>query len=89
MGIEKKPFVNYTLEEEKKPKQDIVAVRLNKEERAELEEFKEDLNINSDSKALKLGLKIGKNVLQATFTRPLLAYLFKKDRVKLEDFKNF
>lgn len=90
MPIKKKPFVSYTLEEDQKEKSDIVAVRLNKEERAELEEVKEDLNIKSDSKALKIsGLKIGRNVIQSTFTRPLLKYLFKKDRQKLEDFKDF
>ena len=90
MPLEKKPFVSYTLDGEQKEKPDIVAVRINKEERAELEEIKEDLNINSDSKALKIsGLKIGRNVIQSTFTRPLLKYLFKKDRSKLEDFKNF
>lgn len=90
MVLKKKPFVSYTLEGEKKDKPDIVAVRLNKEERAKLEELKEDLNIKSDSKALKVsGLIIGRNVLHSTFTRPLLRYLFKKDRQKLEDYKDF
>lgn len=87
--IEKKPFINYTLEEEKKKTKDIFTVRVNLEERAMLEEIKEDLNIKSDSKALKISALIGKNVLQGTFSRPILRYLFKKERQKLEDFKNF
>lgn len=89
MAIEKKPFVNYTLDENKKPYKDVITVRLNQDERAWLEELKEDLNLKSDSTALKTGALIGKNVLQGTFTRPILRYLFKKDRQKLEDFKNF
>lgn len=89
MSIEKKPFVNYTLEEDKKENKEIFTVRINKEERAWLEELKEDLNIKSDSKALKIGALIGKNVIQAQFTRPILRYLFKKDRLKLEEFKSF
>ncbi len=89
MPIKKAPFRSYTLEEDKKDRPDIFTVRLNKEERAWLEEVKEDLNIKSDSKALKIGAFIGKNVLHTLFTRPILRYLFKKDRQKLEDFKNF
>jgi len=88
--IKKKPFTSYTLEEDKKEEKDTFTVRVNKQERKELEELKEDLNIKSDSKALKLaGLTIGRNVLHSTFTRPLLKYLFSKERQKLEDFKSF
>lgn len=87
--IDKKPFVNYTLDENKKEYKDVFTVRVNQEERIILEELKEDLNIKSDSKALKIGALIGRNVLQHTFNRPLLRYLFKKERLKLEDFKNY
>ena len=85
----KKPFVNYTLDEDKIGKKDKFTVRINTEERKWLEEIKEDLNIASDSKALKFSALIGKNVLQRTFSRDILKYLFKKDRKKLEDIKNF
>jgi hypothetical protein len=83
-NIEKEPFVKYSLEESTK---DVFSVRLNKEERLWLNEVKEDLNIEQDSKALKFCALIGRNVLQNTFSRPVLKYLFKKDRIKLEDFK--
>ena len=89
MTIKKKPFVSYTLEEDKKKFKDVFTVRVNSQERAWLEDLKEDLNIKSDSKALKMGALIGKNVIQSTFTRPILRYLFKKERLKLEDFKNY
>ena len=86
--LPKEPFRTYTLDEDKKSK-DIFTVRVNKEERELLEQIKEDLNIKSDGKALKIAALIGKNVLHNTFTRPILKYLFKKERQKLEDFKNF
>ena len=86
MSLKQVPFRKYNLGK----KEDTFTVRLNEEERKQLEELKEDLNINSDSKALKVaGLIIGRNVLHSIFTRQLLKYLFKKDRQKLEDFKKF
>ena len=69
-------------------KEDIISVRLNKEERAWLEEIKEDLNIRSDGKALKLSSFIGKNVVQAMFTRKILTYLFSDQRVKLNEIED-
>lgn len=87
MPIEKPPFVRQTLGDD--PKADTFTVRLNPEERAMLEELKELLNVAQDSKALKIAARVGLNVLQRTFSKELLAYLFKKERTKLEDFKNF
>jgi hypothetical protein len=89
MPVSKVPFTSYTLDKDKKEIKDVFSVRLNQEERAWLDELKEDLNIKSDSKALKIGALIGKNVIQSQFTRPVLRYLFKKDRLKLTDYKNF
>lgn len=90
MVIEKTPFrATHIWEEEKKEKPDTFTVRLNMEERQWLEEIKEDLNIANDSSALKYSAFIGKNVLHTLFSRPLLRYLFKKERVKLENYKSF
>ena len=86
MALKKKPFVAYNIGEKKT---DTFTVRVNPEQRAWLEEIKEDLNIKSDSKALKIAAFVGRNVLHQLFTRPLLRYLFKKERVKLEHYKNF
>lgn len=80
----RKPF-----ERQKEEKVDVFTIRLNTEERAWLEQAKEYLNIKSDSKTIKLLAFIGKNVLHNTFSAPLLKYLFKKERQKLEDFKDF
>lgn len=86
--IEKKPFVNYTLEEDKK-KEVVKSVWLNEKDQAELERLKEIFNVKSDSKALKIALKVSLNLIGALFGTTLAKYLFKKDRSKLEDFKDF
>ncbi len=79
----KVPFRSYTTDEERaeRPADKYgrpISVRLNDEERAWLNEIKEDLGINSDSRALKVAAMAGKNVLQTMFTRKILRYLFKK-----------
>jgi len=85
MEIEKEPFVRYKLEEEKEQEEgEVFSVRLNKEEREWLNEIKEDLNIAQDGKALKTAAFIGKNVLQALFSKKILKYMFKNERKKLE-----
>jgi len=62
--IEKKPFVPYTLEEERdNSKSVVIPVRINAEERKMLNEIKLLLNINSDSKALKVSARAGLDVL--------------------------
>jgi len=84
------PFVPFTLEEEKQltPKK-VFSVRMNEQEVLWLEEIKEDLNIKSDSRALKFSAWAGKNVLQRTFSRKILKYLFNPNREKLTDYKNY
>ena len=77
MTIAKQPFVRYRLEEEPKIR-DIISVSLNKEERAWLNELKRTLNLNNDSKTLKIGAFIGKNVIQQMFSPPIQRVLFKK-----------
>ena len=81
----KKPFVSYTLDEDKKKTRDIFSISLNQEEREWLDGLKKDLDVKSDGQALKLGALIGKNVLQALFTRPFLRYLFRKERKRFDD----
>ncbi len=83
----KQPFKSYKIDDGK-PK-DVFTVRVNSDERRMLEELKEDLNIKSDSKALKIGALVGRNVLHSIFTRSILRYLFKKDRKKLDEYRNF
>ena len=81
-----KPFQRTRLDEDKEQDtREVITISLNKDERAWLEEIKEDLNIKQDGKAIKTAAFIGRNVTQAIFTRKFLAYLFKKDRSKLTE----
>ncbi|GEM_PF-4623649 len=82
MPITQKPFTPTRLEEER---EDVIAVRLNAEERALIEELKELLNIKQDSKALKMAALVGRNVLHGTFGPKFLKWLFKNERSKLEE----
>ena len=84
VGLEKVPFVRYN----ENKKDDTFTVKLNKDERELLERMKESLDIKSDSKALKLFALIGFKSATSMFSEPFLKYLFKKDRVRLSDYKN-
>ena len=77
------------LDEERDSFEPVFSVRINAEERVWLDEIKEDLNIKADSKALKVAAFIGKNVIQQQFGRTLLKYLFKKERDKLSNIKQY
>ena len=87
MVIEKKPFVTYTLEEERtwKPKQDTVSVRLNDDDRYKLMKAKKLLDMPSDSKALKFVFKVGLRYLINTYGEDDLAYLFNPSRKKISE----
>lgn len=83
--LEKKPFVNYSLDEEKKDKPDIISLRLTDEERKKLNTTKLILNIPSDGTALKIMAEIGLNVIHSTFPPKILAYLTKEKRVRIDE----
>lgn len=87
MPLGKKPFVNYTLDEEKakKPKRDIFSISLNEKERVLLNRFKQETNIPMDSKALKVAAIIGMNVSNSIFGTQILKYLSSQDRTKIID----
>jgi len=87
MPIVKEPFRKYKLDEEG-GKQDIVSVRLNKDERDILNKYKALFNIKSDGKMLKMGFIIGANVLHRDFPPKILKYLMRGDRIKLSDFED-
>jgi hypothetical protein len=63
--LEKKPYVSYTLEEEKEETtSETINIRLNAIDRARLDELKWFLNESKDGTVLKYALEIAKNVLQ-------------------------
>ena len=88
--LEKKPFQSYRLPEEKiNDKSMVIPVRANLQEQAMIQAIKEQLNIHSDSKALKIAARVGLDVLQQTFTPKVLSYLCKEKRERLSDYKDF
>ena len=80
----KKPFVTYTLDEDKEqdPKVEVISLKLNKEERALIEELKRYTNYGQDAKVIKLGLAVLKKSILATFGAELFSKLTSNDRRK-------
>jgi hypothetical protein len=74
-----KPFYRKNLKKEGGDKL-LLTLRLNKEERALLDEIKDVLDINSDGGALKLSAFKGWLVLQRTLGKDTLKWLCSKER---------
>lgn len=83
MSLKKKPFVNYTLEEDKPDPLEVgrrFTVRLNAQEYKELKDFMRIFNLRNESTTLKLLAEVGKNVSVNTFGAQKLRWLFSPDR---------
>lgn len=87
MVLEKKPFVNYTLEDDRSTDSVVLPVRVNLDEQGMIRVGKTLLNINSDSKTLKILARVGLDVLQRTFSDKTLKYLCSEKRERLTDYK--
>lgn len=88
MTLEKHKFQSYTDEEERaNAKRKVVPVSCNNKELDMIKELRLLLNINSESKALKMGAEIGLNVIQGLFSKKTLKYLCKEKRERLTDWK--
>jgi hypothetical protein len=74
------PFYRKTLKDGEDTKL-LLTIRLNIEERAQLDQIKRDLDINSDGAALKLCCFRGYSVLQSTLGAQNLSWLASKDRL--------
>ncbi len=77
-SFDKAPFVRKHLD----TTTDMVSIRLNQSERAELQALKDQLRIDADSTAFKASLNIARNVLQAIFGNELLPFLCSPRRVR-------
>lgn len=65
MSIEKQPYINYTLDEDKEEAtSETINIRLNSLDRSRLNELKWFLNESKDGTVLKYALEFTKNVLQ-------------------------
>lgn len=87
MPLEKEPFRNYTLDQDKvDPLKTgkVFTIRLNAEQYQQLREDMKDFNIRNESSMIKLLATTGRNVLHGTLGRKNIRWLFRGDRVKLE-----
>lgn len=86
MALEQEPFVKYNLDK----KEDTFTVKLNEEERAELEQVKKAIEQTKDSTALKQAAKVGAKVILSRETGLLLAVILnnrrKNKRLGIADF---
>ena len=83
MPIEKKPFVNYTLEEDKQDKEvETISLKINKQEREQIEQLKKLTNYGQDSKVIKLSMVIARNVILNNFGSDLFQKLTSTSRTK-------
>ena len=82
--IEKKPFVNYTLDEDKEEAtSETINIRLNSLDRERLDELKWLLNESKDGTVLKYALEIGRNVLQANLSEKSWLRICSERRIRL------
>lgn len=87
MPLKKKPFVSYTLDEDKKNPQEagkVFTIRLNAKEYRELREDMAILNIPREGTAYKFIHDTGRNVLHNTFGATGLKKIFNPRRIKEE-----
>jgi hypothetical protein len=85
-NIETKPFVRKNLDEDKEETgYEVIAIRINKEEREIINWIKDSLNYTADSKAIKTAMIIGKNVLQTAIGQGLLFNLTKENRYRTKN----
>ncbi len=89
MTLQRPPFTSTRLEEERAlDNAETISIKLNREERAELEQDKELLDIGPDGAAVKLLVEIGRKVLRNTFSDRSLRYLVSLKRVRYDGRKS-
>lgn len=89
MPLEKQPFVNYTLEEQKEMGKygRPFTLRCNKKEWEDLKALMAMFDVKGPGTAMKIAAFSYLRVLQSHLHPRYLAYLFKKDRARLSDYE--
>ena len=73
------PFTKKNLEDNTR---DIISISFNLEERAKLEQFKQETRIPHDSKAIKFLMEVGFNVIHSDLGSKNIKYLASENRTK-------
>jgi len=83
MTIEKIPFKNYTLDEDKVVGDvETISMKVNLEERALIERLKRMTNYDQDAKVIKIGLAVFEKVILNNFGSDIFGKLTSINRVK-------
>lgn len=88
MGLEKQPFVSYTLDQEKPDpleKGKVFTLRLNAKEYQQLKEDMKMLHCTSESTTIKKLAEAGRNVLHSTLGVKILAWISDPSRRTREE----
>jgi len=78
--LEKKKFVNYTLDEDKNSSTKVISLKLNEEEQALLKQCQEVINQSKDGTAIKTLVNIGAKVVLDEKIGYILETIFKNKR---------
>jgi hypothetical protein len=85
MGLDKVPYVNYTLDEDREEaSSETINIRINEFERERLDRLKWFLHENKDGTALKYALEIAENVLHGILSEDSLRKICSQTRRKQE-----
>jgi hypothetical protein len=79
--IEKKPFVNYRLEEDRGDTVETISIKLNKEERALLDRVMRLTNYNQ-SQAIKISLAVCEKVILNNFGSDVFGKITSSERIR-------
>jgi len=85
---DQKPFEPKRLEEERADdKSWVISIRINEQDQSMILKLKTLLDVESDTKALKMGAEIGLNVIQSVFGEKMLKYLSDAKRERKTDYE--
>ena len=76
-----------TEEEREEDKSWVISLRINENEHQLIQKAKTILDIESDTKALKILARIGLNVIQNTFSEEIVKYLSSSKRERKTDYE--
>jgi hypothetical protein len=82
------PFEPKRLEEERADdKSWVISIRINESEKEMIDKLRSLLDVESDTKALKMAAEIGLNVIQSVFGAKMLKYLSDAKRERKSDYE--
>lgn len=82
-NIIKKPFVSYTLDQDRKETAiEVISLKINPKERELLNSLKSLMNIDRDGTVIKICLGVTQKVILSSFGEPLFKKISSAERVR-------